>query len=778
MPSSQRSSLIYRLSLVPGIFIFLWICWALYSSDLQYQNSIKGTAGFNNDIMSAKLGKTVHYYKSILAGPKYSSWSLFSVSNTRCSENLGLFSSYSVRFFGSNSQNLVPPQQPPSWNDTPEQILEKTKRFLEKVKEQDDSIAALSEPTLENLIIPYSQWENERFRMINYLTLYQHVSTNPEIRNASTEAEKLLDKQAIESGLREDIFKNVKKVYEDNKDNDSLAPELKRFISKLYNAYRRNGLDLPKETREKVEKVSKKLSELSIQFNQNLGEQTEFLLLTKEELEGVPEDVLSQFDKQDDKYKVTFKYPDIVPTLKYSKNAATRKKAFIGDQNKVPENAEILKEAIKIRLELAQLLGYKSYAEYILELSMAKTADRVMEFENDLWDKLKPKAAEELSKMKQLKLQDYKERGLNIESEEAKNYYIWDHGYYNNKLLQEQYKVDEQKISEYFPLQSTVEKMLKFYETLFNLKFEEVTDPKQKSVWHEDVKQRSVWKMDDLKNPEFLGWIYFDLHPRDGKYGHAAEFEIWPGYFDETTGKKSRPVCALICNFSKPSKTKPSLLKHNEVTTFFHELGHGIHEIVGDTHYARFHGTATARDFVEAPSQMLEFWTWTSAELKKLSSHYITGDPLPESLIASLVKSKHVNGGLGNLRQLHFGLFDMTIHNTHDGKADVDKAWNSLREEVTLLKSGDENVRGYGSFGHMMGGYAAGYYGYLYSEVFATDMYYTLFKEDPMNTTNGIRYRDTILKRGGSRDDLDNLKELLGREPNSDAFLQEIGINK
>lgn len=776
---------LFRVSVFFIFTFFLWICYTLYSSDLSYQHNLELSSSSK---MASSLGKNLFYYRSIvslrlssLANPSsYSSSNPLLASISKAS-SASLFPVVSVqRFFASNSpHNLVPPQAPPSWTDTPEQILEKTNAFLAEAKKQDDEIASLENPTIENLIKPFAQWENERFGIINHLTFYQHVSPNPDLRNASTEAETKIDEYSIESGLREDVFKNIKKVYEDNKDNDALDPETKRYISKLYNAYKRNGLDLPKETRAKVEAVSKELSELSIKYNKNLGEQTEYILFTKEELEGVPADVLAQFETvEDGKLKVTFKYPDIIPTLKYSKNPETRKRAFLGDQNKVPENAKILTKAVAKRAELAHLLGYETYSDYVLEESMAKTSQNVLDFENDLLSKLKSKAEAEIKLLQNLKQQDFKSQGLDTKSKNASTYYIWDHSFYNNKLLQEEYQVDEQKISEYFPLQSTVDKMLKFYETLFNLKFEEVTDESKKSVWHEDVKQISVWKLDDPAKPEFMGWIYFDLHPRDGKYGHAAEFGLAPGYFDETTNSKKRPVCSLVCNFSKSTKTKPSLLKHSEVTTFFHELGHGIHELMGDVHYARFHGTNVNRDFVEAPSQMLEFWTWTPAELKKLSSHYITGDPLDDQLIESLVKSKHVNGGLANLRQLHFGLFDMTLHNSKDGKVDVDAAWNDLREKITLLSVGGQVTRGYGSFGHMMGGYAAGYYGYLYSEVFATDMYYTLFKDDPMNTKNGIRYRDIVLKRGGSRDELDNLEELLGRKPNSDAFLKEIGVSK
>lgn len=375
----------------------------------------------------------------------------------------------------------------------------------------------------------------------------------------------------------------------------------------------------------------------------------------------------------------------------------------------------------------------------------------------------------EITKLLELKAEDQKALSL----PEDPTFNVWDYRYFDRLLLEKEYEVDDQKISEYFPMQSTIEKMLGIFEVLFKLKFEEVTGA-DRAVWHEDCKQFAVWK-NDTGSDEFVGWLYFDLHPREGKYGHAANFNLSPGYVDKD-GKRVYPVTALVCNFSKPTATKPSLLKHDEVVTFFHELGHGIHDLVSVTKYARFHGTNVARDFVEAPSQMLEYWCWQPEELKGLSSHYTEeGKTIDDDLIAKIVKSKHVNGGLFNLRQLHFALFDMTLH-TSDGNIDVTKTWNGMREDIALMQQGNETTYGYGSFGHLMGGYDSGYYGYLWSQVFAADIFYTEFLADPMNTTNGLRYRDTILKPGGSREALDSLKELLGREPNNVAFLSELGV--
>lgn len=673
-----------------------------------------------------------------------------------------------------NMSSLIPPQAPPSWNHTPEEIVKATEDYISKSKALNDRIGAITDPTVENSFKPHAEFDNESSGISNILTFYQHVSASKELRDASTQAEQKLRDYGIEQSSREDLFKVFNKLFEETKDYDSLTDETKKYIKEINDGFRRNGLALPLEKREKVTEIQKKLSNLSLEFGKNLGEQQEFLLFTKEELDGVPEDVVSQFEKVEtedgvEKLKMTFKYPDIFPVLKYAKNEETRKLAFVGDQNKVPQNEKLLQEAVKLRTELAKVLGYKTFADYVLEKKMAKNSETVLEFLDDLQKKLTPLALKEREHLLALKNEDLKSKGI----QPSENYYVWDHRFYDTLLLEKEYQVDQQKIAQYFPMASTIDKMLNIFEKLMNLKFVETLE--NKSVWHEDVKQFAVWNLDDPKNPKFVGWLYFDLHPRDGKYGHAANFGLLPGY-NKKDGSRSYPVTALVCNFSKPTKDKPSLLKHDEVTTFFHELGHGIHDLVGQTEYAEFHGpSGCSWDFVEAPSQMLEYWTWSKDELRELSSHYETGAKIDDELIDSLIRSKHVNGGLFNLRQLHFGLFDMTLHSINPD-IEISKFWNESREKIALVQGGGVETKGFNSFNHIMGGYQAGYYGYLWSQVFAADIYYTKFKSNPLDSRTGVEYRDIILARGGSKEENDNLKELLGREPNNEAFSTELGL--
>ncbi|EGW35358.1 oligopeptidase [Spathaspora passalidarum NRRL Y-27907] len=674
---------------------------------------------------------------------------------------------------------LTAKQNFPLWEQTPEDVLKTANELIEKQKNLFDKIAATEEPTLDNLLKPFAELNNKDAFPESQVTFYQYVSTNKELRDASTKAEELIEESSITEWSRPEVYKVFQKLYDAVKDTD-IDPESKRYLKKSVTAFKRNGLALPEETREKIKKLKVELSNLSVQFAKNLNEEKGFVLFTKKELDGVPEDVIGSYSKAEqdgeEKLKVTFKYPDILPLLKHAHNGNTRKTAYIAYNNRCSENAPILEQIIKVRYELGQLLEYDTYSDFVLEERMAKKKEVVLDFLSDLRTKLTPVATVELEELLKLKNDDLKSRGLEPEDK----VYAWDSAYYNELLLEKKYSVDNIKIAEYFPLESTVNKMLGFYETIFDIKFVRIEKPAKGAVWHEDVQQFAVYKNIKHGEPrqEFIGWIYFDLHPREGKYGHAANFGLGPGYLEDDGKTRHTPVTALVCNFTKPTPEKPSLLKHDEVTTFFHELGHGIHNIISQTRYARFHGTRVERDFVETPSQMLEYWTWSKDEIKGLSSHYKTGEPIDDDLVDKLIKTKHVNTGIFNLRQLFFGIFDMQVHTIKDKKdldeLDLFKKWNSLREDITLISSDNNPTKGYSSFGHIAGGYESGYYGYLYSLVYAADIYYTLFKKDPMNVESGIRYRDIILTRGGSRDSIDNLKELLGRAPNAQAFLQEI----
>lgn len=706
-----------------------------------------------------------------------------------------------------------PPQAPPIFTATPKSVIEDTKKMLNDSKNVTDDIVAkvnAQHASFESVILPMALDENMQTLEAHILGFYQSVSTNQELRDASTEAEKLMDDYSIEASMREDVFQLVNAAL---KKGDKLDPESQRLLEREHKSFVRNGLNIPAgPKRDRFKEIKKRLSQLGIVFSKNLNEEKGGLWFTNEELAGVPHDVLSLLKKEGDKYFMTFKYPDIFPTLKYATNAAVREKVFVANENKCNQNVPLFKEAIILRDEAARLLGYPNHAAFRIEDKMAKTPKTVDDFLNDLRSRLSDGGLAEIEVLKKMKQEDLKSRGEDFDG----RYYLWDHRFYDRMMEEKDYQLDQQLISEYFPLQTTIRGMLQIFEEIFGLVFVEVIgddrdaiSPSGKGsdiVWHEEVQVFSVWD-DEGEGEGFVGYLYLDLFPREGKYGHAANFNLQPGFIQEN-GTRRYPATALVCNFSKPTAKKPSLLKHDEVTTLFHELGHGIHDLVSRTTYSRFHGTATVRDFVEAPSQMLENWCWTPAQLKALSRHYSTlsdeyfaawrevagqastkpTEQIPDDLISNLIKTKNMNGALFNLRQLHFGIFDMTIHEPKDHKTiedmKISEKYNWLRKDISKLEGpevfgeGDGWGNGQATFGHLMGGYDAGYYGYLSSQVYSTDMFYSVFKKDPMNPKEGRRYRHTVLEKGGSQDEMTTLIDFLGREPKTDAFYEDLGLTK
>lgn len=667
----------------------------------------------------------------------------------------------------------TPSQAAPSWNTTADQILATAQDNIAKSKSLLDSICAQKNPDWDSAMKKYLQFRAVSDSETTPITFYQNVSPHEDLRDASTKADELISEYEIDSGMRVDVYEAFSKVFKNlppGLDSESL-----RIAEKMEKGFKRSGLDKEEDVRKRIGELRKRLSTLSIQFSKNMADENGSLEFTEKELDGVPESIIDQFAKNEKtgKYTLTFKYPDVFPTLKYVHDAEVRKRVFTGFDNRNVNNDPLLAEAVKIRSEIAPLLEYKNHSAYVLDDRMAKSPENVLEFLADLHTKLKPRAEQDVKTLLEYKAKDYKDRGLDFDGK----LYAWDLRYYSNKLLETEYKIDAQEVAAYFPLENTVSEILKLYEHVLQLKFYKVDD-KDKQVWHEDVHQFHVWDATkDGKPTEFLGWFYLDLHPRPNKYGHAANFNLSPGYTDLETGKRVYPVTALVCNFSKPTATKPSLLKHDEVVTLFHEMGHGIHNLVSKTKYARFHGTSVEWDFVEAPSQMLEYWPWNKAQIKALSKHYETGKQMDDKLIDSLIRTKHVNDGLNLTRQIFLGSFDLAIHLlAKDEPIDLVEKWAELRSKYCLDSSGEFKSHAFSAFGHLMGGYDSGYYGYLWSEVFACDMYYSKFKADPMNPVVGFEYKTKVIGPGGSRDAMDSLKEFLGREPSNDAFMEELGV--
>ncbi|KAJ2858282.1 metalloendopeptidase [Coemansia erecta] len=656
-----------------------------------------------------------------------------------------------------------------NFNLSPDEINSAVDTLIREGKGIQDAVAAQANPTFDNVIVPLASRENEQSAQYLVVTFLQNVSTDRKVRDASTAAEERLNDFEVESNMREDVYKVVRAVFDNESEMAKISPEDRRLVEKMELQYRRNGLALGKEDRKNLGDLNKQILELGVRFSRNVNEGDGKILLTREELEGLPD---SYFDSRTtetedgiEKYVVTTKYPDLVPAMQLAKREDTRRRLLYVEETRCPENIPLLQKAAKLRLQAAQLLGYKTHAEFILEVNMAKTPKEVAEFESDLRKRLNALADTEIVEIEELKKADKKAAG-----EPFTGLYIWDFRYYSNLVKERKHNIKDEEVKQYLPMKEVTRGVLDIYQEMLSLRFVKVADP---PVWHADVEMYEVW---EAAEDTFIGHFYLDLYPREGKYNHAAVWPIRPR-FERLDGSHEYPVAAMVANFPKPTSSTPALLKHTDAVTFLHELGHVFHSICSVTKWGRFHGTSTEHDFVEAPSQMLENWGWEPSVLRRFAVHYKTGEPIPEDLVKRLVAAKNEGAGLFNLRQVFFGLFDMAIHNTTNGDIDIKAIYSGLREEVGRFKSGDADSWGAATFGHMMGGYDARYYGYLWSLVFSADMYAARFvKEGVRNPQTGLDYRHEILQPGGSRDAAISLEKFLGRKPNNEAFLKSIGL--
>lgn len=474
----------------------------------------------------------------------------------------------------------TPPQAAPSFDVRADQISPEIRDLITKSRRLNDEVASTSNPRTFDSVIAALAYDEMQLNDIALYSLLKNVSPDKAVRNAVTEPFQEFMDYLVEAVLRPDVYEAVKAVYDAK---PLLDYEDDRLLAKMELGYRRSGLLLPVASQEQVKYLQQKMSNISTVFSQNLSEEKGGLWFTKDELDGVPLDLVETWEtkKTDDTtfYKMTYKYPDIFPTLRRANLEATRRKAWIGYEAKVPQNVELMVDMLDLRNETASLLGYHSFADYAIEDKMAAQGATASSFLTGLSHKLREAGQKDLDVLKRIK----KEHGS------SSPFKAWDHSWASRVLIEEEYQVDADKVAEYFEMDHTVREMLAVYETLFSLHFIELgKGDANYNTWHRDVRQFAVWRSD---TSSFCGWLYFDMFPREGKYGHAAEFLITPGGLDRQ-GNRQYPVVALVCNFSKPSKEKPSLLKFDEVVTFFHELGHGIHDLVSHVKWTRFHGTS------------------------------------------------------------------------------------------------------------------------------------------------------------------------------------------
>lgn len=591
----------------------------------------------------------------------------------------------------------------------------------------------------------------------------QFVSTDANTRDQARAADELVSNWGTELSKREDLYKAIK-AYADT--NPKLEGEQKRLLEFTMRDYRRAGMMLPVDKRDRLKAIEIELTKLGIEFETNIAEDQTKVPLQLSELKGVPEDVVNRHVKVGNVVLLGLDGPTYGMTMDYCENATTRQKVWTMYRRRGGmKNVRVLEKLLKLRAEGAALLGYANTVDYEIETRMAKNSQTVAKFYNDLEPIVRKKAEAERDELLAAERKHTKDSKATFDP--------WDYAFYKNLVKEKKYSVDGEKVAEYFPMDQVVQGLINVAQGAFGIELKDVTANAASlnlPIWHADVK---LYEVKDKASGEVLGHMYTDLFPRENKYTHAACWglrsrKVWPD------GTVQKPLAALVCNFTKPTADKPSLLPHDEVETFFHEFGHGLHQMLTETSYGRFSGTAVARDFVEAPSQMLENWIWNGDVLKTFAKHYKTGEVLPDKLLNGMKAARTFGSGIETQGQLFLGRMDQAFHTVVSGEVDTTKVAGQVYEANTIYKA----VPGtffQASFGHLTG-YEGAYYGYLWSLVYAQDLWTRIEEKGVLNPEAGMYYRKKILARGGSMDEMEMLRDYLGREPNMEAFYKHLGL--
>jgi len=593
-----------------------------------------------------------------------------------------------------------------------------------------------------------------------------YVAEDDALRETAREWDERLSKYAVEIGFREDLYRAVK-AYAGTAEAAQLTGEERRLLDFTLRDYRRNGFDLPKEQRERVQALMQRLVELGTEFRKAIDTWDDAIVVDIEDLAGMPERWIDGLRRVEidgrTKYRVSLDYPEIMPFMDNAESERWRREIFLKNQNKGGEgNVGVLEEALRVRSEAARLLGYDSWAAYVVEKRMAKTRENVERFLGELEPKLKLKARRDMALLTEAKRAHTGDPNAEVN--------IWDWWFYTNRLLKTEYAVDDFAVAEYFPLEACIEGLFLVTQELLGVRYERAPEAPK---WHADVQAYDIYDVRDggVRSERPIARFYMDLYPRPNKFNHAAAFTLRGGR-RLPDGSYQTPISAIVANFTKPTAEAPSLLRHTEVVTFFHEFGHILHQTLTRANYLEFSGTSTERDFVEAPSQMLEHWVWDRDILRRFSRHHRTGAPLPDDLLAAMVRAKNVSSGIAKLRQMFFAKLDFALHSPgFDG--DSTKLVRELYPTTGFPYP--EGTHFQAGFGHLFG-YDAGYYGYMWSEVFGHDMFTRFEEAGLLDRATGADYRAKVLERGGSVDGDVMVREFLGREPRIDAFLREIGL--
>ncbi len=639
-------------------------------------------------------------------------------------------------------------------------------------KAEIDAITSNAQaPTFENTIEALEFSGQQLDRISSVFFNLNSAETNDEIQAIAQEVSPLLSEFSNDITLNEALFKRVKTVYE-NKNQLDLTPEQQTLLDKKYRSFARNGANLPEDEKQQLRDIDKQLAKLKLTFGENvLAETNKYSLHITDEkdLSGLPDHVIEAATQTAEEmgkkgWVFTLQYPSYIPFMTYADNRELRKKLALafgakGFQNDELDNQKNVLEIVKLRHQRAELLGYDTHAHFVLEERMAQSPQKVESFLEELLEKAKPAAKKEFDE-----LSAFAKKTDGIDQLQK-----WDSAYYTEKLKQERFDLDDEKLKPYFKLENVIDGAFTIAERLFQLKFTEVFDVDK---YHEDVK---TYRVSDTKGLD-VALFYADFHPRPGKRNGAWMTSYKPQYVKE--GKNERPHISIVCNFTKPSKTKPSLLTFNEVTTLFHEFGHALHGMLANTTYPSLSGTGVYWDFVELPSQVMENWCYEKEALELFAKHYNTGETIPMELIEKIKASATFMEGMQTLRQLSFGLLDMAWHG--GGSPQTNKSVKEIEqaafEGTNFYPDVPENCMST-SFSHIFqGGYSSGYYSYKWAEVLDADAFAYFLEKGIFNMEVAAKFKEHVLSKGGTEHPMVLYKRFRGKEPNPEALLVRAGL--
>ena len=641
-----------------------------------------------------------------------------------------------------------------------EDYLPAIKKGIEIAKAEIDAIVNNPEaPTFENTIVAMEFTGDVLDRASSIFFNLNSAETSDEMQKIAQEISPLLSEFGNDVRLNAALFAKVKAVY-DQKELLNLSTEQATLLDKKYKSFSRNGANLSEDKKSKLREIDMQLSKLSLQFGENVLAETQAFQLhitDEKDLSGLPK------SQNKNGWIYTLDHPSYIPFLTYADNRELRKKMAIafgskGFQNNEFDNQDIVLKIAKLRFDRAQLLGYKTHAHYVLEERMAQTPEQVISFLNDLLAKAKPAAQKEFEE-----LAAFAKKLDGIDRLEK-----WDGAYYSEKLKQQMFNLDDEILKPYFQLEKVLEGAFTIAERLYGITFNEIFDIDK---YHEEVR---TFEVKDTKN-ELVAIFYADFFPRKGKRNGAWMTSFKSQYV--LNNNNERPHISNVCNFTRPTATKPSLLTFNEVTTLFHEFGHGLHGILANTIYPSLSGTSVFWDFVELPSQIMENWCYEAEALSLFAHHYQTNELIPMELVQKIKESASFQEGMATLRQLSVGLLDMGWHGQDPTAISDVKTFEMEQFSATQLYPEVKENAMSTAFSHIFqGGYSSGYYSYKWAEVLDADAFAYFQEKGIFNVEVATKFKENVLSKGGTEHPMVLYKRFRGQEPKPDALLKRAGL--